>query len=315
VETIFVQIASYRDPELIKTIRDCLKKAKYSNRISFGICYQYSENDIHVVTDPELQISCHELHWKLSKGVGWARSECNKLYKGEDYTLQIDSHCRFEQDWDEKIIDIWKQCKHPKAILSGYPPGYEYKDDKEVYTTNMPLMTMVVKNFDVNFIPTFKSAHILNGNSNKPCRGSFVAAGFLFTIGSICKEVPYLEDIYFTGEEISYSLRSFTHGYRVFYPHKWLIYHLYERKNYNKHWEDFINDETLKPIWEDMQVKSYKLLYDILNDEPSIHHLFGKVNTFENFENYSGLKLKERIIHPKQLKGFEPPIEFSSNWN
>ena len=36
--TIFVQIAAYRDPELLPTIRDCLQKAKYPKLLSFGIC-------------------------------------------------------------------------------------------------------------------------------------------------------------------------------------------------------------------------------------------------------------------------------------
>ena len=27
--TIFIQIASYRDPQLVPTIKDCLKNAKY----------------------------------------------------------------------------------------------------------------------------------------------------------------------------------------------------------------------------------------------------------------------------------------------
>jgi mannose-6-phosphate isomerase-like protein (cupin superfamily) len=30
-----------------------------------------------------------------SKGLCWARSEIQKLYEGEDYTLELDSHHRF----------------------------------------------------------------------------------------------------------------------------------------------------------------------------------------------------------------------------
>ena len=42
---IFVQIASYRDPELLPTIEDMLKKAKNPENLVFGICWQYDETE------------------------------------------------------------------------------------------------------------------------------------------------------------------------------------------------------------------------------------------------------------------------------
>jgi hypothetical protein len=44
-DKIFVQIASYRDPELLPTIKECISKAKYPERLTFGICWQHSEDD------------------------------------------------------------------------------------------------------------------------------------------------------------------------------------------------------------------------------------------------------------------------------
>ena len=44
-KTIFVQIASYRDPELLHTIKDALDKASNPNRLVFGICWQHSIED------------------------------------------------------------------------------------------------------------------------------------------------------------------------------------------------------------------------------------------------------------------------------
>jgi hypothetical protein len=38
--TIFVQIASYRDPQLIPTIKDMLGKAKYPENLRLGIARQ-----------------------------------------------------------------------------------------------------------------------------------------------------------------------------------------------------------------------------------------------------------------------------------
>jgi len=42
---IFVQIASYRDPELIPTIKSCLENAKNPENLNFGICRQYHPDD------------------------------------------------------------------------------------------------------------------------------------------------------------------------------------------------------------------------------------------------------------------------------
>ena len=42
---IFIQIASYRDPQLIITIKDAIKNAKNPNNLVFGICRQYHPDD------------------------------------------------------------------------------------------------------------------------------------------------------------------------------------------------------------------------------------------------------------------------------
>ena len=44
-KTIFVQIASYRDPELEKTVEDMIKNAKRPKNLRIGICRQYHPDD------------------------------------------------------------------------------------------------------------------------------------------------------------------------------------------------------------------------------------------------------------------------------
>ena len=46
-----------------------------------------------------------ETDYKQSRGACWARHEAQKLYNGEDYVLQLDSHMRFVQGWDLICID------------------------------------------------------------------------------------------------------------------------------------------------------------------------------------------------------------------
>ena len=42
---IFVQIASYRDPQLVPTIENMLAQAKKPKNLVFGICRQYHPED------------------------------------------------------------------------------------------------------------------------------------------------------------------------------------------------------------------------------------------------------------------------------
>ena len=110
MSTIFVQIASYRDPQLSITIKDCIDKSKYPNNLVFGICNQYHPSDEFNIKEFEddkrfriINVLCDE-----SMGACWARNKIQQLYSNETYTLQLDSHMRFEQDWDETLIDMIK---------------------------------------------------------------------------------------------------------------------------------------------------------------------------------------------------------------
>jgi hypothetical protein len=85
---IFVQIAAYRDPELLPTILDCLAKAAWSEDLRFGICWQTDEEDRTLdrfLDDTRFRIQ--RVPWHESKGLCWARAEIQKLYEGEEYTL------------------------------------------------------------------------------------------------------------------------------------------------------------------------------------------------------------------------------------
>ena len=45
-----------------------------------------------------------------------------KFYRGEQYYLQIDSHCEFVSAWDEKLIKMVEDAPAEKPVISTYPP-------------------------------------------------------------------------------------------------------------------------------------------------------------------------------------------------
>ena len=101
---IFVQIASYRDPELVKTIKDMLANAKRPKNLVLGIARQFSESDGFDNLDKwrkDKRFKILDIPYTEAQGVCWARNLVQQLYNGEEYTLQIDSHMRFVKDWDD----------------------------------------------------------------------------------------------------------------------------------------------------------------------------------------------------------------------
>ena len=114
MNTIFIQIASYRDPQLLPTIKSILENAKYPKNLRFGICRQYHPEDGFDSLDEykdDNRFRVIDVLYSESKGVCWARNQVQQLYKNEKYTLQIDSHMRFEKNWDDVLIKMLKELQ------------------------------------------------------------------------------------------------------------------------------------------------------------------------------------------------------------
>lgn len=306
-DKIFIQIAAYRDPELIPTIEDCIDKAKYPERLVFGICNQYSENDkwsdlSKYKNDNRFRII--NIDFKESKGACWARNLTQSLYNNESFTMQIDSHCRFVKDWDEILIELWNDIKDPKAILTCYPPNYSpHLDKSDWYYT--PQICNVYK-----FIHKYTISRPMDmpdlDNRITPRRGIFIAAGFIFGPGIIIHDVPYDPEFYFTGEEIALTIRFFTNGYNIYHPHKLILHHYYSRPNDIKHWGDH-------STWSEYDIKSHQRLDSLLgynNIDLGIYGL-GTKRTLDDYIKYSGVDFVKCIVHKDTEKGIEPPCSNS----
>jgi hypothetical protein len=317
---IFVQIASYRDPELLPTIRDCISKAKHPENLTFGICWQRDENESMEEFANDSRFKILDYHWSKSKGLCWARSEIQKLWNGEEYTLQLDSHHRFLQNWDTELIEMMKMTGSEKPIITSYAGMYRPSDNQLL---NVEPYKMVASNFTPGGTILFRPHTIENWQTlDKPIPARFVSGHFFFTIGKHCEEYKYDPNIYFAGDEISLSIRSFTLGYDLFHPHKTVVWHEYTREGRTKHWTDF-NTENLstgvveKPWWE-MDNDSKRRLRHMLQEEDNNIDLgiygLGEVRTHHDYELYAGINFKERMLHPSTIKGINPPINDETEW-
>ena len=316
MSTIFVQIASFRDPQLNPTIKDMLDKAKYPNNLILGICNQYNQEDSFNLDEYR-----NDNRFKIidvldvdSLGACWARNKIQQLYDNEDYTLQLDSHMRFEQDWDETLINMIKDLQakgYTKPLLTGYVSSFDPDNDPQGRVNEPWRMT-----FD-RFIPEgaifFMPEVIPNWKElTEPIPARFYSAHFCFTLGQFSKEVQHDPEYYFHGEEISVGVRAFTHGYDLFHPHRIVIWHEYTRKNRTKQWD--IDKEWVKKN-EKSHLRNRKLFGmdgETYNPNDFGIYGFGTERTLDEYEKYAGIKFNRRGVQQYTLDKNYPPNP--KNW-
>lgn len=316
---IFVQIASYRDPELLPTIQDALSKAKYPADLRFGVCWQHGPEETAMnVFAGNSQFRVDDVPWRQSNGLGWARSRLQKMWEGEEFTMQLDSHHRFAQDWDDLFIKDCEATGSLKPILTTYAGTY---DPSGVNAPATEPYCMVAEKFTPSGTILFMP-RIIQGwqDLTRPLNARFVSGHFYFTLGRHCEEYRYDPQLYFAGDEISLAIRSFTSGYDLFHPHRLRVWHEYTRAGRVKHWDDHLSQNELV-AWHERDAVSKRRLRKLLkeedNDEDISGHDLGTVRSHHDYELYAGINFNKRTLHADAVKGIAPPCTYidGHNWD
>jgi len=310
---IFVQIAAYKDKQLIPTIKDCIANAKNPENLFFCIAWQHEEDDNSMIPYKDKKnFNILDIPYKDSKGVCWARNLLQKQYKKEKYTLQLDSHHRFVKNWDAELIKMIKDLQSngvKKPLLTSYLPSYF--PDKDPDGRIMEPWILNIERFLPEGAVFLRPSSMPDWeNQPGPFPSRFLSGHFIFTLGKFNKEVPYDPDFYFHGEETSLAARAFTHGYDLYSPHKLIAWHEYSREGSARHWDDH-------STWSDKDKRSYarfRALFNMGNSDEDISGFgFGKVRTLLDYEKYSGLKFSTRQIHEETLREDKPPTKGDFN--
>lgn len=310
-QTIFLQIAAYRDPQLLLTIEDLLQQAERPQNLRIGICRQYHPDDEFDNLDQyreDERFRIIDVLFSETKGVCWARNQVQQCYEGETYTLQIDSHMRFVKNWDSILIDMLLQLQESgvaKPLLTAYVPSYDPENDPEGRKQEPWRM-----NFD-RFIPEGAIFFIPEAipdwqDMEAPVPSRFYSAHMAFTLGEFSLEVQHNPEYYFHGEEISIAVRAYTHGYDMFHPHRVVIWHEYTRKGRTKQWDD---DKE----WGNKNVQSHLTNRKLLgmDGETQVGHEgkygFGTARTLQQYEEFAGISFSRRAIQQYTLDKKYPP--------
>ena len=307
--TIFVSVASYRDDECKDTVYDLFAKAKNPNNVFVGVCQQNKENEEDCFDKcaecSQRKQSGHirvvNFDYMDARGPTFARYHCSKLWRGEEYFFQIDSHLKFEKNWDETLIGQMRATGDRNAVVGAYPPTEnqlnQMKDNG--FTT---MITMCPGKFDTSGMPTITAKVVSTNGRTKPLPTAFQPAGMMCFPGRAlydCPYDPYLSYLFFT-EEFLFSARLFTHGYNLYAPVKNFCVHHYGRKDKPKYHQDHKESEACKQ----KALQRAKFLLGMI-PENQVHpdyfldtkkYGMGKKRSLAEYERYAGVNLATKTV-------------------
>jgi hypothetical protein len=310
-DTIFVQVAAFRDPEYLPTLHSMFSRAANPGSIRVGACLQYdwqADKDWLSQGNPSgLNIDEIRVDAVDSQGVCWARNKTQELYQGERFTLQIDSHMRFVQGWDEKLVDMWRSLKNRKAIISHYAPNYEPSGGRlRGSFSGMGAFNWKKGTLWFHHAPIYSTAE----PPSKPPIAAFVSGHFLFGVGQLIQDVrydPYLER---HGEESSLGVRLWTSGYDLFSPNEVIMWH---RASQARPMDYQVIPEYAKRV-ELSSLRCQALLNRLEVDDPEVlvdldQYGLGSQRSLQEYEAWSGVNFKEQTFskaaHQGQFKPFK----------
>lgn len=315
---IFVAIASYADPELPRTLRDCNDMARWPDNLRFGICWQQDPDDPidleEFRADPRFRIIDRSV--RESRGGPWARNLAQSLWRGEAYTLQVDSHMKFEPDWDARLIEMLEALPAEKPIITMNAPLFYYDENGELQRKfEMGVPTTKVSGWTASggWAPWFDFGP---PNTRQPGRTRFVNGNFAFSRGQWNVEVPQDPDHYYWGEEFSITVRSYTWGYDFFLPSEVVAWHMLHREAApRRHWEH--GEAVIQQRNAVALERLRRLIYSTDGHRLGPFSL-GRERSLHDYEVFAGFDFRAKRAHPDVFSGANPDpvtIRSEADWD
>lgn len=335
---IFVQIPSYRDPQLVATLIDLARQASCPTDVRVVVCWQhdcdetiarFTENGfnvagtalvegrhVHFLQFEGIEIELIDVPYLETRGAGWARSVAQERYRGELYNLQIDAHHRFVQGWDIQMVELLESVRDrsPRPLLTGYPPAFCPASYPRRRQENASVM--LVDGFTAMGVVRFKAV-MLPGNSQfvSPLKARFMSGGFVFSDGKFVEEVRQDPNHFFFTEEIVMAARAYTRGYDFFHPHVPLLWHDYKSPA-PEVWEDLTEElkksgdicASADDLAHASSERARRLLEDVLSEGPPTGERYGLgvERSLRQYERFAGLSFLIRGVHPSATVLSEP---------
>jgi hypothetical protein len=307
---IFVSIASYRDDECKDTVTDLFNKASRPDDLFVGVCQQNKEKEedcfdsceVCAARKREGHIRVINFDYMDARGPTFARYQCSKLWRGEEWFLQVDSHTQFEEGWDEILREQLAATGAPsRAVLGAYPPTTEQMQAIRD-SGYRQMITMCPGDFDNAGMPSIRAEVVDTGGRKAPVPTALQPAGCMCFPGAALYDVPfdpYLSFLFF-GEEVLFSARLWTAGYDLFAPTRPFCVHHYYREDKPKYWADHAESEPCRV----KAVQRAKFLLG-MTDPASVHpdyfleaasYGMGKARSLRAYQDFAGMDFRLKTV-------------------
>ena len=239
---IFCSVASYRDLQCPLTVKDMIKKAKHPEKLVICINQQNADIDPDCFKDQDYspaKVKFLQYTDKEARGPCWARYLVQQEWRGEQYFLQIDSHMRFVEHWDQKCIDQLKDLPI-KSCLTNYVSNFNLKEGTPDQHNPLrgPLYIVNKETSDIDGFFRVNSDFIKE--AEKPMLSKGWSACFSFSDASILHDAPYdpYTPFLFFGEEMDIWARMHTRGWNVYAPSVPICFTNFDRSYRPTFWEN-----------------------------------------------------------------------------
>lgn len=317
---------AYREPELVPTIKSALENAEFPERLVFGICRQFNPEDGFDNVDEfrdDKRFKIKDIPYLEAKGLPYARAVINEeLLEDEEFVVQLDSHHRFSKNWDSTLIGWYYTLKADgyNPLICGYLPYYNPFNDPE-QRVQEPWLSEAASFYPHGTI-FIRPTGIPNWRElEKPFPARFLSGHFAFGPNKWAKDVRHDPNIFFSGEELNLSVRSFTHGYDMFHPHRTIIWHatMREERSGMLVWDD--QSKRGDSMWYTQQDIGRSRIRQLLGVEDNGHDLtgyeLGTVRTVRDYEKYAGIHFKRKSFQKHTTMNLFPPnpqFETEEEW-
>jgi hypothetical protein len=244
-------------------------------------------------------------------GVGKGRMRAQKLYRDQDYFLQVDSHTYFDKGWDLKLLELFEEA----CSLIG--------DDNLVITcipgvyTNTPNFIPVLELAEVRYasyykqqlfiesVPRWNDWHLSVQRPNLPKLIPSVKANSAMLFGNkkFAIDTGINEDAFFYDEEVVYSINLVGRGFALVFPNieDFPIYHLdseYITSGHDRYFFLDYLDSELAEVTNDLVKKAYLGFLDDPKNAKSIQ----AYSEYAKIDLRSGFLLDEQPYIPENFR-------------